>query len=218
MQLRRPTEGDTQSFLSIRRELAYDLSHKISTAGGFLLGSDAAGYRKRMHDSQVWVVDDGQVQGFAIVLPDLVFRNSDIWERRDAVQWFSVDPDALAAGRLCYFDQLAVRRGCFRNRRWGAALALHALRTVMNTHDHFVATTVSDPVLNLAAVPYLMRIGARKVGRIQEFHPSIGALVSEIWLLSRQEFEQRLLHPRSAAERWLLDVSREVDTPERSCG
>jgi len=193
--------------LTLKGELVFEVVDGASTRGGFLLGTDADGYARRIREGEVWVMDDGVVQGFAIALPDAPFRASDVWRRRDAVRWEGVDPAALEGERLCYFDQLAVRRGSFRNRRWGALLAFHTARRALQHHDHLVTSTVSAPVLNLAAVPYLLRLGATRVGRLDEHHEPIGPLVSDIWRITRAAFEARVAAPVGDAERWLLEMS-----------
>ena len=209
MILRPATLQNVPAFLTLKRELVFEVTTGTTTRGGFLLGTDAEGYAQRIQDGEAWVMDDGEVQGFAIVLPDAPFRDSEVWQRRDVVRWDGIDPERFDRERLCYFDQLAVRRGSFRNRRWGACLAFHTLRRVLLGHDHLITATVSEPVINLAAVPYLRRAGATCVGRLDEVYEPIGPLVSDIWLLSRESLEHRMAHPVGDAERWVLDTSSE---------
>ncbi|MCP4498488.1 MAG: hypothetical protein GY822_00780 [Deltaproteobacteria bacterium] len=63
------------------------------SSGGFLLATEAAGYRQRITEGEVWVMDDGEVQGSAIVLPDAAFRKSEVWTRRHHVKWTSEMPE-----------------------------------------------------------------------------------------------------------------------------
>jgi hypothetical protein len=62
-------------------------------------------------------------------------------------------------------------------------------------------------VLNLAAVPLLTRAGARQVGRIDEVYPDFGPLVSDVWLLDREDLDARLARPEGLAERWVRDAA-----------
>jgi len=208
MKIRMACESDIDAMLAIKNELRFQETER-STSGGFLLGTDAQGYRERIATASTWVLDDGEVQGFAIVMPDATFRRSEVWARREAVCWDGIDLAAMEQESLCYFDQLAVRRGGFGLKKWGAALALRAVVEVVNQgHSQLVTATVSEPVLNLAAVPYLKRLGGRCVGRLDEFYDVIGPLVSDIWLVSRESLSSRLRSPRGLAERWVCDAAK----------
>ena len=84
---------------------------------------------------------------------------------------------------------------------------------VLEHHHHLVTATVSEPILNLAAVPWLQRLGARRVGRLDETYEGLGALVSDIWLLSRQQLVARCHAPRGDAERWVLAEAKRQCPP-----
>ncbi|MCP4498489.1 MAG: hypothetical protein GY822_00785 [Deltaproteobacteria bacterium] len=58
----------------------------------------------------------------------------------------------------------------------------------MPKHDRLITATVAAPVENLAAVPYLLRMRARRVGRLDENIAPIGPLVSDIRTASSKEF------------------------------
>ncbi len=212
MRIRRATGADVAALLDIKQSLRFEAPEARSTRGGFLLGTDAAGYRQRLADGRVWVLDDGEVVGFAIVLPDAGFRSSEVWRRRDAVRWHTTDPAMLSAARLCYYDQLAVRRLGFRVKRWGAALALTALLDVLPEHDHLVTGTVHAPVLNLAAVPYLERVRGHIAGRLDEVDPVVGPILTDIWLVERRAVQARLLAPVGRAERAVIAAARDALT------
>lgn len=204
MRLRRGTPHDIDAMLALKRSLTFD----GSTAGGFLLGTDADGYRQRLDDGRVWVLlDDDRLVGLAIVLADAAFRRSDVWERREHVQW-TEDVAPFLAQRLGYYDQLGVQRGPYR--RWGAALAFTAVADLMDHVDHLVTATVSKPVSNLAAVPYIERLGGRRVGHLDEVYDPFGPLVSDLWLVEKAAYVRRIDNPVGAAERWLLDVAAQV--------
>ncbi|MFT5683557.1 MAG: hypothetical protein ACI8RZ_004489 [Myxococcota bacterium] len=205
MKIRRARLSDVSGMLALKSALTFTESMGTSTRGGFLLGTDAAGYRMRIQHGLAWVLDDGAIKGFAIILPDGPFRQSAVWQSRDAVRW-SIDPQALVDSTLGYYDQLAVtRRG---GRRYASALALTALVDLMDQGaDHLVTATVSAPVVNLAAVPYLKRLGGVCVGRLDEHYPAFGALVSDIWVVSRQGYEAWIAEASTLSEQWVRDLA-----------
>ncbi|MEZ4316186.1 MAG: hypothetical protein R3F61_01725 [Myxococcota bacterium] len=202
MRLRRARLDDVPAMLEVKRSLRFT----GSAEGGFLLGSDAAGYRAHLTDSHCWVIEgpDTCVQGFAIVQGDRAFRASEVFARRGDVRW-QLDPEPVLALRLAWFEQLAVRRGPYR--RWGAAVAYTALRDAMHDADALLTATVQSPVTNLAAVPYLERFGGTRVGRIDEVYPDFGPLVSDIWLVRGDAMEARHARPHGAAETWVRDTA-----------
>lgn len=206
MILRRACMADIPAMLQIRTQLTFDEPEgTTSTRGGFLLGTDAEGYALRIaHATSVVMEEGGEVQGFAIILPDPIFRASEIWARRAEVRW-SIDPADFDQQPLCYFDQLAVRRSGFRSHRFGAAMALRAVLDSLPGHASLVTATVVEPVRNLAAVPYLRRVGASIVGRIDETYPVIGDLKSDVWLADCGEILRRVAAPRGAAEAWVVE-------------
>ena len=172
-----------------------------SQTGGFLLGTTAEGYAMRIHAGSCWILDDDDtVRGFAITLPDPVFRASELWSRRDAVAW-SMDPAPVEARRLAYFDQLAVDRS-LSARRWSVALALVSLLEIVEQGAEILITaTVREPFINLAAVPFIERLGGRIIGRIDEHYPEIGDLVSDIWMVEPEGWSHFLAeHSRRAGQ------------------
>ena len=160
--LRRAQPADVGAMLEVKQALRVG----ARVRGGFLLGTDAAGYQARIAAGNSWVLAaDEAVVGFAVVLPDPAFRGSEVWARRDQVQWTGGwDPASVDVQRLGYFDQLAVRTDVPGARRWGLALAYRAAREHFAAHDALVATTVLEPIRNVAAVPYLRRAGGRAGG------------------------------------------------------
>lgn len=201
MRLRRGQAADVPAMLELKAQLRFQAGIGRSTRGGFLLGSTEAGYKQRLRDGRVWVLDDptaphptdspstdsppmhGRVEGFAIVLPDAAFKASELWQRRGQMEG-TVDVAAFEAMKLGYFDQLAVRPGA--SRRYSAALALTAMMDLMQTGvDAMITATVVEPVVNLAAVPFVQRMGGVCVGRLDEHTPEVGPLVSEIWVVPR---------------------------------
>ena len=205
MKIRRARSSDVDGMLALKAALRFSESSGSSSRGGFLLGTDAAGYHMRIEHGLTWVMDDGQIKGFAIVLPDGTFRQSAVWRRRDQVRW-SADRAELERSRLGYYDQLAVTRQ--GGRRYGSALALTALVDLMQQGaDYLVTATVTEPVENLAAVPYLRRLGGHTVGRLDEHYPAIGPLVSDIWVVPRAGYSAWMDGASTLAERWIRDLA-----------
>ena len=205
----RPAEyTDIPEMLQVKRNLVLSESEEVSTRGGFLLGSDEAGYRLRIAQQLTWVIDDDGVKGFSIVLPDHALRASDIWARRDEVQW-TIDPAPIEASSLGYFDQLAVLPGPWRS--LAPVLAIVSIMDFMrHKPDYVISSTVIKPVINLAAVPYLQFLGGKQVGVLDEVDPVIGQLVSDIWLAPRQGIEAFLNIPPSTAIAAYVQAAREI--------
>ena len=205
MNIRRGRAADVPAMLALKAQLRFQEGEARTTRGGFLLGSSEAGYRQRLRDGLVWVLEDTQLQGFAIVLPDAAFKCSELWQRRQHVAG-PVDVSAYEAMSLGYFDQLAVRPGA--SRRYSAALALTAMIDLMRTGaDAMITATVVEPVVNLAAVPFVQRMGGVCVGRLDEHTPEVGPLVSEIWLVSRAGYEGWLNGAPGRGAAWIRQLA-----------
>lgn len=160
-------------------------------SGGFLLGSDAAGYLRQLERGNVWVLDEGggHIAGFATTLGPAAFRASPLFALAGDVNW-SADVSAVLSEPVGYFDQLAVR--CGVSARAAARLAFVALWDVF-AHDarHVVSTTVVEPIRNLAAVSFIERVGGRAVGHVAETYPQMDHLVSAVWLFTFDEMYRR---------------------------
>ena len=208
MALRRARAEDVEAMLEIKRALVFEAQDGVSARGGFLLGTDRDGYLARIAHGLSWVLDHSGVQGFSIVLPDSVFRGSEIWARRDQVQW-EVDPSRFDTGAVGYFDQLAIRPGSPRLTSEALGLALAPVVELMEAGaNYMMTTTVTEPVQNLAAVPYLRRLGAKRVGVIDEHYPDFGALVSDVWAVDRTGYLARQDAPPGIAEPEAWKIAR----------
>lgn len=208
MILRPARPADIPAMLALKRALALRVLGGAGARGGFLLGSDAAGYAELIARARCWVaVEGGELLGFVIVWPDAVFRASEVWARRDRVDWVE-PPGDLLDRPIAYVDQLAVRAGGPRSRRWGAALALRAILETLEEGGVLVATTVEVPVVNRAALPYLRRVGGRRLGQIDEVYPEVGAIRSAIWAALADQVYARVASPRGLAEAWVVDAAR----------
>lgn len=208
--LRRATPADLDAIVAIKRSLPMP-SGERTTAGGFLLGSEVEVYRELLELARVWLLEvDGRPAGFALTLDDAVLRGSPLWARREAIEW---DPGFDVATalelRVAYFDQLAVLP-TVRNRYWGAGLALQALaeQFEVGQHDLVLTTTVLEPIVNRAALPYLARVGARRCGRIEEHYPDAGRVVSAIYAIEADRYREHLaaLAERGPATRRIVSL------------
>jgi ribosomal protein S18 acetylase RimI-like enzyme len=192
--LRRATAADLEAIVAIKRSLPMPSGEQTST-GGFLLGSEVEVYRELLEVARVWLLEvGGQPAGFSLTLDDAVLRASPLWARRALIDWEpGFDVEAALGLRVGYFDQLAVLPAA-RHRYWGAGLALHALAEQFEEgrHDLVLTTTVIEPIVNRAALPYLARVGAQRVGRIEEHYPDAGRVVSAVWLIEAARYREQL--------------------------
>lgn len=214
--LRRATLEDLDAVLAIKRALPMPhAGHERSetSSGGFLLGSDAQTYAELLAVARMWLLEiAGVAVGFSVTLDDPVLRASPVWARRPLIQWHAdFDPDAALARRIGYFDQLAVLPR-LRSRYWGAALALRALAELIEdeAHDLVLTTTVLEPIVNRAALPYLARVGARTVGRLAERYEGVGPIVSAIHAIEAGRYREHVAHLHAGglpATRRVIDAS-----------
>jgi|GEM_PF-2949664 len=208
MRIRRGVANDIQAMLQLKSELRFEVDETTSTRGGFLLGSSEQGYQQKIREGIVWVLEDDSLQGFAIILPDAAFKQSEIWKSRHQVEG-EVSVAHFEALTLGYFDQLAVRPGA--SRRYSAALALTAMMDLMeNGADAMITATVIEPVVNLAAVPFVTRMGGVCVGRLQEKDPHVGDLVSEIWVVARAGYEEWMANAPGVGAGWIRTLAKEA--------
>jgi hypothetical protein len=217
--LRRGVLADLGAVLAIKRALPMpSASEGATNSGGFLLGSDERTYAELLMVARVWLleVDDAAV-GFSVTLPDPVLRASPVWARKDQIEWTDdFDPTPALALRIGYFDQLAVLPR-LRSRYWGAALALRALAELIDDEDHelVLTTTVLAPIVNRAALPYLARVGARMVGKLDERY-EVGPIVSAIHVIEADRYREHVerLHVGGrAATKRVIDASLPDGSP-----
>ena len=192
MHIRRAVLSDISRLIAIKQALPMP-AEEHSTRGGFLLGVDPEGYALQIAHGHVEVFClDEEILAFCTTVPDALLRQSDIWKRRHEVDWEGVALEAIEKDKICYVDQLA---GLPRHvvRIGAAALGLRTAIHHFKDHAHLVTTTVVWPTANKAALPFLRRAGARKVGEIQENYPIVGKITSAIYHLERLVFEENLL-------------------------
>ncbi|MEZ4430337.1 MAG: hypothetical protein R3A51_21870 [Nannocystaceae bacterium] len=192
--LRRATSDDLEDVVAIKEALSMPVDAATTGGGGFILGVSREAYAAAIAAGCVTLLAlDAQTVGYARALPDPQQRAAEVWRRREAIAWDGLAPRDLEERAIAYFDQLAVLPGPHR-RGPGAALALRVLAELFaGGHEHVLTTTLRAPVRNTAAYAYLRRIGARRVGALDERYPGVGAVVSDIHHLDRPTFERHVL-------------------------
>ena len=188
--VRRARPADLDAVLTIRRGVALP-SDPRQRGDSFLLGSEAEGYASLLDARRMWLLErEDQPVGFTVTLSDALLRETPLWRERARIEWHAGerDPNQLEGG-TAYFDQLAVLPAR-RQRRWSACLALCALAELVadEAHARVWITTVLEPVVNRAALPYLSHLGAREIGRLDEHYPEVGAIVSALHAVEAQGY------------------------------
>ena len=189
--VRRGELGDLDCLAALRAARAWRDGAPRGAPGGFLLGSDREQYRAHLALGHVMVslAHDGGIDTFSVILDDADFRASDLWARRHHAEVPAELVTQFEDARLAYFDQLVARPGC----GWASArLAFIHVVDTMRRHDALLATTVVEPVVNSAALPFLRAFGFHVIGYVDEAYPRIGRLRSALHLLTRDAFERRL--------------------------
>ena len=82
-----------------------------------------------------------------------------------------------------------------------------ALLDAVEGADALITATVQAPVTNLAAVPYIERLGGTRIGRIDEVYPDFGPLLSDLWLVRSEAVHARHACPHGLAEAWVRDAA-----------
>ncbi|MDX2019159.1 MAG: hypothetical protein SF187_02895 [Deltaproteobacteria bacterium] len=184
-----------------------------TTRGGFLLGCEPQQYAGLLEAGQVWLLQvKGTAVGFAAALTNAMLRASPLWHTRDAIDWdASFDPQPWLGKRIGFFDQLAVLPSV-RYRYWGAALALRALLSLTeDDRDELVlTTTVVAPIVNAAALPFLVRVGAQAVGRLVEHNTPRGTIVSAVHAIHVDRFREAMVRRRGKLQPAALRVVEAV--------
>lgn len=177
---------DALDFDRIKNALPLNHTEGEQTQGGFLLGTDIATYQFYIENGLCFTAEyNNDVVGFGVILPDAMVKQSELWEKREAVNW-AIDIEQIEQRNIGYIEQLAVLKGY---RKTALSLAYHLVKTAFDSGiDYMLTTTVRKPVLNLAAVPYIRAVGGRIVGQIDEQYPDIGSIKSHIHLIESQSF------------------------------
>lgn len=185
---------DAAAFILIKNQLSFTQADGSTSKGGFLLGTDIDTYRKYIEQAHCLVAEvNEEVVGFGIIFRDEMLRNSDVWKRRHQANW-QIDLTHYEHQKLCYFEQLAFLNG---HRRLVISLAYHLVKWVFDLgYQTLFTTTVREPILNLAAIPFIRAVSGILAGNIDETYPVIGHINSDIYLLEAETFYVRTAsHP-----------------------
>lgn len=186
MKIRKATPNDVKDFINIKNQLPFKYTDERTSSGGFLLGTDKETYLKYITNDYCLVAEnqDGIV-GFGIMLKDESVKKSDVWTRRHQATW-RIDITKYETKQLCYFEQLAFLKG---HSRTVISLAYNLTSWAFEEgHSHLFTTTVKYPIMNLAAVPYILKASGKKVGNIDEVYPIIGQINSDIYQIEVVKF------------------------------
>lgn len=153
------------------------------------MGTDLETYRNYISSGYcLTAISHDEIVGFGIALNDTLFRSTDIWHRRQLIR-ADLDLAQWTNRTLCYVEQLAFLPG---HSRLAISLAYRLVEGMFRAgHDVMITTTVSKPVLNLAAVPLILAVGGHKVGQIDEEYPQIGSITSDIYIVEANRFQER---------------------------
>ena len=180
---------DAVAMVAIKNRLSFKNINGTTTTGGFLLGTTLQTYQEYIANDYCLVAENEyQIIGFGIILKNTTLQQSDIWTKRHAANW-EIDITEYESPNVCYFEQLAFLRGYTRV---VIRLCYHLLQLAFNTHENLFTTTVSSPILNLAAIPFIEKAGGRKIGSINEVYPEIGLILSDIYLIEKHIYIKRL--------------------------
>lgn len=208
MTIRLATAADLDAIVAIKQRLSFvgRAPNGCSIRGGFLLGCDREGYLQRLQAGRVWVLTDAsdrELSGFAISLYPSALQASPLWSLGQQVQWADAEPFDVHA--VSYFDQLAVLPEA--GHRAAVRLAHRAFVDLLPHSEHVLATTVSAPVKNLAAVPLIERVGGVRVGQLAETYPEVGALTSDLWLIDAARARLQLSSSAQRLNRTLTRIA-----------
>jgi hypothetical protein len=176
---------DAPDFIDIKDKLPMAENGDETTNGGFLLGTNIETYQFYIdHAFCLSLVNNEDVLGFGIVLKDEMVKHSELWKKRKLVDW-TIDINGIENKKICYFEQLAFLKG---NGQYSIAVAYSLLSKAFETHDVLLTTTVEKPISNLAAVPYILGVGGKKIGSIDEIYPEVGDINSNVFMVTKADF------------------------------
>lgn len=188
--IRKSIIQDATHFVRIKNALPLPSNTNSSKKGGFLLGTDIATYQFYIeHGLCLSAEKNGEIIGFGIVLPNHIIRESDLWKKRNSVNW-AINIKLLEDSNIAYFEQLAFIQG---SRKLSMQLAYQISKLAFdNGADYILTTTVNKPITNKAAIPYITAIGGRKIGNIDETYPKVGHINSDVYLINKTDFFNKL--------------------------
>ena len=214
LKLRRARVSDAESFFLVKKSLPMPLESNETAHGGFLLGTNIETYRFLIENAYTNLLEkDEKIVGFAIILPDVLLRNSEIWQRKDQIRWENFAVEKFENEQLCYFEQLAVLPNA-EYRFFGVALAYLTLKQAFEHHESMFATIVKKPIFNQASISFLENIGGEYVGTVDEFLPEFGNLVSKVYFVDREIFNATTARHRimKKLEKQIKAINNDIQT------
>ncbi|NEQ22138.1 MAG: hypothetical protein F6K28_23670 [Microcoleus sp. SIO2G3] len=217
MRLRNATEYDVEKMLKLKSQLMLPPTASSMSRGGFLLGSSQEQYLFFIQHAVVLVLEDSRlndaIAGFAIGLPNETLRRTDVWKRRESIQWKDLSAQKIEEFRLCYVEQLAILPRVIY-KLYAPALAFAIAKKLFDQHDFLLTTVVHKPVQNLASLALLERIGARLIGFVEEDYHQVGRITSAIYCTERSTYRARMENP-SGHQRLVSRLLRTIENLTR---
>jgi hypothetical protein len=185
--------SDAPSFILIKEQLSFKNINGTNTKGGFLLGTNLKEYKNFITNDFCLVAEiENKIIGFGIVLKNESVMKSDIWLKRNQVSW-AVDFNKFPIENICYFEQLAFLNNYSLT---VIKLAYKLINMAFENHSVLITTTLNKPILNLAAVPYILKVGGAKIGFVNEIYPEIGPISSDVYLIERSKYRINVLETK----------------------
>jgi hypothetical protein len=192
MILRTSISEDAPKFVEMKQQVKMP-EGEATTTGGFLLGTTEDQYRYYIENDIVSVLeDDGKIVGFSIVLTYETLKKSDLWKKKDQMQFPFLPENFFEDNRIAYYEQLAVLPDP-KYRTYAKELALKSLIRGLKDHDFFFLTVVKKPIVNKAPLPFMNAVGFVEVGEIEEHYEGVGDITSSIYFLQKSDFRKSYL-------------------------
>ena len=188
--IRKSTLKDAQDFVQIKTKLPIPKNKENAKHGGFLLGTDINTYKFYIENGNcLTAIFNNEIVGFGIILPNQLVRNSDLWEKRKQVNW-SINFEDIENSNVSYVEQLAFLKG---HRKLSLILSYNLVKSVFDSgSDYILTTTVKEPIMNTAALPYIKATGGYRIGNIDETYHSVGRINSDIFLIEKDVFYKKI--------------------------
>ena len=191
MKIRKSLITDAEGFIEIKNRLSLKPENESKTStGGFLLGTDLETYRFFIRNYYCLSCEvNNKLVGFSIVLPDNILKSTELWTKRNSVK-LEIDLKEIENSNIIYFEQLAFLPGYSK---LALATAYNSVKPAFeNGAQYLLTTTVNKPITNMAAVPFILNSGGKKIGSINETYPVIGNIISDIYLLKSEDFTENV--------------------------
>lgn len=200
IRIRTATPGDAVGIFLVKQEIRLPATADRQTQSGFLLGTSLEQYEYFIEHDDVLVAEVAgtqQIVGFSIALKHESVTNSILWQRAQEVRWDDefrrrfMRGDQFVDARVAYYEQLGFLPDP-TYRVYAKYLAFAGVQRILQTHEHLFTTIVREPFTNHAALPFLRVAGFENVGIHDEWYHEYGRIVSDVYQLERERFEEKL--------------------------